>query len=135
MVAWRLLNQSGELDECDAPKVFRNREEQIVMAPKNGHQRQYEETFKQAAVEFLNRNGCSVEVAAAELGIDPSDLRAWQRKLNARSKPAKTLTGMAQLRAENEALRNQILHLQVQWDILKTTLGVLSTTVCSRETV
>jgi hypothetical protein len=33
---------------------------------------------------------------------------------------------MAQLRAENEALRNQIVHLQVQWDILKTTLGVLS---------
>jgi hypothetical protein len=42
---------------------------------------------------------------------------------------------MAQLRAENEALRTQIAHLQVQWDILKTTLGVLSTTVCPRETV
>ena len=41
---------------------------------------------------------------------------------------------MARLRAENEALRNQIVSLQVQWDVLKTTLGVLSTTVCSRET-
>jgi transposase-like protein len=105
------------------------------MLPKNGHQRQYEETFKQAAVEFLSKNGTSVEVAAAELGIDPSDLKTWQRKLNARSKPVKTLNGLAQLRAENEALRNQITHLQVQWDILKTTLGVLSTTVCSREPV
>ena len=42
-------------------------------------------------------------------------------------------SGMARLRAENEALRSQILNLQVQWDILKTTLGVLSTTVCTRE--
>lgn len=105
------------------------------MLSKNGNQRQYEETFKQAAVDFLSKNGSSVEVAAAELGIDPSDLRVWQKKLNARSKPAKALSGMAQLRAENEALRNQIIHLQVQWDILKTTLGVLSTTVCSRESV
>jgi len=115
--------------------VFRNRKLNMVMLPKNGHHRQYEETFKQAAVEFLSKNGTSVELAAAELGIDPSDLRTWQRKLNMRSKPVKTMSGLAQLRAENEALRNQITHLQVQWDILKTTLGVLSTTVCSRETV
>jgi len=105
------------------------------MLPKNSHHRQYEETFKQAAVDFLSKNGSSVEVAAAELGIDPSDLRVWQRKLNARSKPVRAMSGLAQLRAENEALRNQIIHLQVQWDILRTTLGVLSTTVCSRETV
>jgi transposase-like protein len=104
------------------------------MPPDNLHHRQYEENFKQAAVEFLNRNGSSIEVAAAELGVDPSDLRAWKRKLGARSRPVRTLTGMAQLRAENESLRNQIVHLQVQWDILKTTLGVLSTTVCAHET-
>jgi transposase len=103
------------------------------MSTTTGQPRQFEETFKQAAVEFLSKNGSSVEMAAAELGIDPTDLRTWQRKLNARSKPVKTLSGMAQLRAENEALRSQITHLQVQWDILKTTLGVLSTTVCSRE--
>jgi transposase-like protein len=104
------------------------------MLPKHGQHRQYEETFKRAAVDFLSKNGSSVEVAAAELGIDPSDLRNWQRKLNARSKPVKAMGGLAQLRAENEALRNQIAHLQVQWEILKTTLGVLSTTVCTRET-
>ena len=103
------------------------------MLSKNGRSRQYEETFKQAAVDFVSKNGSSVEVAAAELGIEASDLRVWQRKLNARNKPVKAMGGMAQLRAENEALRNQITHLQVQWDILKTTLGVLSTTVCSRD--
>jgi transposase-like protein len=121
------------MNESDAPKVFQSSKLKKLMPSKNGHQRQYEETFKQAAVEFLSTNGSSVEVAAAELGIDPSDLRMWQRKLSVRSKSVKTLNGMAQLRAENEALRNQIVHLQVQWDILKTTLGVLSTTVCTRE--
>jgi hypothetical protein len=49
--------------------------------------------------------------------------------------PKTTLGAMAQLRAENEALRHQIVRLQGQWDILRTTLGVLSTTVCSRKTV
>ena len=42
---------------------------------------------------------------------------------------------MARLRAENEALRNQVLNLQIQWDMLKTTLGVLSTTVCTRDLI
>jgi len=104
------------------------------MLPKTNQHRHYEETFKLAAIEFLDVNGSSIEVAAAELGIDPTDLRNWKRKLSVRSKSVKALSGMAQLRAENEALRNQIVQIQVQWDILKTTLGVLSTTVCSRDT-
>jgi transposase-like protein len=134
-VAWRLLNPLVNKIEFDAPEVVWEKQLKNCMLPKNNHHRHYEETFKLAAVEFLNVNGSSIEVAAAELGVDPSDLRIWKRKLSARSKPVKTLSGMAQLRAENEALRNQIVHLQVQWDILKTTLGVLSTTVASREAI
>jgi transposase-like protein len=132
MVAWRLLNQAMDKSEFDAPKMVRKLKD--CMLRNNNHHRHYEETFKLAAVEFLDTNGSSIEVAAAELGVDPTDLQTWKRKLSARSKPIKCLGGMAQLRAENEALRNQIAHLQVQWDVLKTTLGVLSTTVCSRET-
>ncbi len=135
MVAWPLLKQLMNKIEFDAPETVWMTKLKICMLPKNNHVRQYEETFKLAAVEFLDANGTSVEVAAAELGVDPNDLRIWKRKLGARQKPVKVLRGMAQLRAENEALRNQIVHLQVQWDILKTTLGVLSTTVSSRETV
>jgi transposase-like protein len=134
MVAWRLLIQLMEKIEFDAPEIVWKKKLKNCMLPKNNHHRHYEETFKLAAVEFLDVNGSSIEVAAAELGVDPTDLRTWKRKLSARNKPVKSLNGMAQLRAENEALRNQIVHLQVQWDILKTTLGVLSTTVCSRET-
>jgi hypothetical protein len=96
------------------------------MPSKNGHDRQNEENFKHTAVEFLNKNGG---------GVEASDTRVWKRKRGAHGKPAKALNGMAQLRAENEALRNQIVSLQVQWETLKSTLGVLSTTICSHDTV
>ena len=120
-MAWRLLILSFE--ECNL----------TVMPNKNNRSKRYQETFKHAAAEFVERSGQSVEQSAAELGVDPTELRDWTKKLGSRRKSGKTLSGMAQLRAENESLRNQVLQLQVQWDILKTTLGVLSTTVCSQE--
>jgi transposase-like protein len=97
------------------------------MPQKNEPRRQYDETYKRAAVEFLQKTGSTVESAAAELGIPSAELRSWSKKA-VKQRPAKNLTGISQLKAENEALRNEVLHLQVQWDILKTTLGVLSTT-------
>lgn len=103
------------------------------MANKNNPPRRYQETFKHAAADFVERNGRNVEQSAAELGVDPSDLRQWTQQHASQTKTPKSLSAMAQLRAENESLRNQVLQLQMQWDILKTTLGVLSTTVCSRE--
>jgi transposase-like protein len=106
--------------------------EEIFMANDNEPHRQYEDSFKQAAIDFLNKSG-SLETAASELGVDPAELQSWKKKNGANAKSAKCPSGMAQLRAENEALRNQILSLQIQWDILKATLGVLSTTVSSRE--
>jgi transposase-like protein len=94
--------------------------------------RQYDESFKHAAVDFLEKTGDNVEEAAAELGVASADLRTWQKK--AALQPAnRGPNGIARLKAENEALRNEVLHLQVQWDILKTTLGILSTTVSTRE--
>ena len=94
----------------------------------------HDEAFKYAAVDFLNKNGNQVEVVATELGVSADELRDWQKVLaKAGSKPVKSVGGMAKLRAENEALRNEIMQLQVQWDILKTTLGVLATTVGNHE--
>ena len=101
----------------------------------NEPRRQYDETFKRAAVDYLQKTGSTVEDAATELGIDSTELRNWHKKEASKQRPAKNLTGIAQLKAENEALRNEVLHLQVQWDILKTTLGVLSTTVGNHEPV
>jgi transposase-like protein len=125
---------SSEFAHGMAPaKIAFDNSSLTVMPNKNHRTRRYRDNFKQAAAEFVERNGWSVEQSATELGIDAAELRDWTTKLGSRQKAAKSLNGMAQLRAENEALRNQVLQLQVQWDILKTTLGVLSTTVCTRE--
>jgi transposase-like protein len=105
------------------------------MPNKNDHRRQHDESFKRAAVDYLQKTGGTVEDAAAELGIPSADLHSWNKKAASKQHPAKNLTGIAQLKAENEALRNEVMHLQVQWDILKTTLGVLSTTVGTPEPV
>ncbi len=82
------------------------------MSPKNEPGRQYEETFMEAAVEFLDKKGGGVKAAAAELGLNPAELRIWKRKAGGRARPVKALSSMAQLRAENEALRSQIVHLE-----------------------
>lgn len=103
------------------------------MSSKNCHHRPYEKTFHQVAVEFVDHKGISLELAAAEPGVGSIGLPAWKRRLGAPGKSVKALSGMAQLRAENESLRSQIVSLQTQWDVLKTTLGVLSTTICSHE--
>lgn len=114
-------------------RIAIGRNNSTVMPNKNNRNKRYQDNFKQAAADFVERNGHDVEHSAAELGVDSTELRDWTHRLGARRRSAKSLSGVAQLRAENEALRNQVLQLQVQWDILKTTLGVLSTTVCTQE--
>jgi transposase-like protein len=96
--------------------------------------RQYDESFQNAAVEFLQKTGNNVEDAAAELGVPSAELRTWQKK-NTAQRTNRSPDGIARLKAENEALRNEVRHMQTQWEMLKTTLGVLSTTVCTHEMV
>jgi len=98
--------------------------------------KQYDEPFKQAAAHFFHHSGRSLEEVSAELGLNPTDLRTWKRKYPPAppQKPtAKPLTPVSQLRAENQALRNEILHLKVQWEVLKTTLGILSASARPKE--
>ncbi len=85
-------------------------------------------SFTRAAVEFSNKNA-SLESATADLGLTGANLHdRTNRKSNRRGAP-KTSNGMVKLRAENKALRRQVLSLQIQSDILRVTLGMLSTTV------
>jgi len=107
----------------------------MFMEPNLEQSKHYDEPFKQAAVEFFHKSGKTLDEVAAELGLSVADLRHWKKKYSPSSspKPGKALSNVAQLKAENAALRNEVLHLKVQWDILKTTLGILSTTIGSRE--
>jgi transposase-like protein len=89
----------------------------------------YNEPFKQAAAHYFHHSGRSLEEVSTELGLSPVDLRTWKRKYPAApaQKPVpKPLDSLSQLQIENQALRNEILHLKVQWEVLKTTLGILS---------
>jgi transposase-like protein len=97
--------------------------------------KQYDEPFKQAAAHFFYHSGRSLEAVSAELGLHPGDLRTWKRKYAPppAQKTARPLNHVSQLRAENQALRNEILQLKVQWDVLKTTLGVLSASASPKE--
>ncbi len=97
--------------------------------------KRYEEPFKYAAVHFCHNSGKGVEQAAAELGLRPADLRSWKRKYSSDLRPRAVTPAnpLDKLQAENQALRDEIRHLKVQWDVLKTTLGILSDPPRSRQ--
>jgi transposase len=102
----------------------------------NSEQRKrYAEPFKHAAVHFFHHSGKGLEEAAAELGLRPSELRNWRRRYSVAlgAKSPEPLNPVTQLRAENQALRDEIRHLKVQWDVLKATLGIISNSVSARQ--
>jgi transposase-like protein len=106
-----------------------------IMDTTTEQRKRYDEPFKHAAVHFFQNSGKGLEEAAAELGLRPAELRNWRRKYAPvlEAKTAKPLNPVDRLQAENQALRAEILHLKVQWDVLKATLGILSTSVSSRQ--
>ena len=86
----------------------------------------YDEEFKKQAVQLLIRSGRPLAQIARELGIDPRMLRDWKKRLQPElAAQPETLEAMrvriAQLERDNFQLRQQR-------DILKKTLGIVSTT-------
>jgi transposase-like protein len=90
--------------------------------------KQYDEPFKQAAAHFFHHSGRSIQEVSAELGLTPAELGSWNRKYPSgpAQKAARPLDPLSRLQAENQALRAEVLQMKVQWDVLKTTLGILS---------
>jgi transposase len=86
----------------------------------------YDAEFKKQAVQLLIRSGRPLAQIARELGVDAWSLRDWKKRLQPElAQQPETLEAMrlriAQLERDN-------LQLRQQRDILKKTLGIVSST-------
>jgi transposase len=85
--------------------------------------RKFDRNFKQEAVTLWLNSGKSAQVVAAELGIRDKQLYQWKKTL---LPVAAAKLSVAELEAQNLALRRDNDQLRQQRDILKKTLGILS---------
>lgn len=85
----------------------------------------YDESFKRSAVDLLLSSGKSFKQIATELGISPWNLRDWKRRFA--PKPAVAPRTPAELEAQVRELQKELQRVKTQRDILKKTLGILST--------
>ena len=82
--------------------------------------------FKKQAVQLLNTSGRPLAQVARELGVAAWQLRDWKKRLQPElAKQPETLEAM---RARLAELERENLQLRQQRDILKKTLGIVSTT-------
>jgi transposase len=86
----------------------------------------YDLEFKKQAVQLVVASGRPLTQIARELGVSPWNLRDWRERLQPQlAQQPETLEAMrlrlAQLERDN-------LQLRQQRDILKKTLGIISTT-------
>ena len=88
-----------------------------------GQRKQYTDQFKQDAVELLAQPGAKLREIARGLGIPAVTLRQWRDRLVGRTDAGLTA---AELAAENRRLREQLLSVTTQRDILKKACGILS---------
>jgi transposase len=83
----------------------------------------FDRVFKQEAVTLWLNSGKSAQVVAAELGIRDKQLYLWKQTF---APVAGAKLSVAELEAQNLALRRENDLLRQQRDILKKTLGILS---------
>ena len=100
--------------------------------------REFTPEFKQEAVALWEGSGRPQVEIAAELGLQPSQLRRWQKVIHGsgqRSTPAPAGTAPvssaptpADLAAENARLRRELERARAERDILKKAIGIFSET-------
>jgi transposase len=82
--------------------------------------------FKKQAVHMLHLSGRPLAQVARDLGVPPWQLRDWKQRLQPQlAQQPETLEALRLRLAE---LERENLHLRQQRDILKKTLGIVSTT-------
>ena len=82
--------------------------------------RQYSREFKVQAVKMVTEQGLSVAEVASDLGVNPSVIQNWRKKLAEEGDQA--FPGNGQLTAEQErirALEQDVRKLRMERDILK----------------
>jgi transposase-like protein len=82
------------------------------------NQKRYDEAFKRAAVEHWMHSAKPARAISAELGIHTWNLRDWKRQYGP---PESSVVAwkIAELEAENRALRRELLVVQQQVEILR----------------
>jgi transposase len=86
----------------------------------------YDPEFQKQAVQLLHTSGRPLAQVARELGVQPWQLRAWKNRLQPElARQPETLEAM---RLRVSQLERENLQLRHQRDILKKTLGIVSTT-------
>ncbi len=84
--------------------------------------REFTDEFKREAVLLLQGSGRPLSQVAAELGIQPSMLRAWRGRPIAATGPAAPSAEQAEIRR----LRRELERAQMERDILKKAVGIFS---------
>ncbi|MDD5139294.1 MAG: transposase, partial [Verrucomicrobiales bacterium] len=88
--------------------------------------KRYDENFKRSAVEHWLGSGKSANQVATELGINAQTLKIW-KQLAVMPPGSSAPRTVEALEAENRRLRREMTGLIRQREILKKTLGILST--------
>jgi transposase len=97
----------------------------IVSGP--AKRRHYDAAFKQQAIDHYHRSGGSIAQVAAELGVNVWTFRDWI-ELSQAVVPATLPQTPEALQVEVRRLRQELERVTEQRDILKKSLGILSTT-------
>ena len=103
-----------------------NRSKENMTAQKRPR-RHYDAEFKKAAVEHCARHDGDLTRTANELGINYWTLRDWMEAARTTASPASTPRTVAEWEAENRRLRSELARVTEQREILKKSLGILST--------
>ena len=86
----------------------------------------YDPEFKKQAVQLVITSGRPLTQIAREVGVSPWNLRDWRERLQ--SELAQQPETLEAMRLRLAQLERDNLQLRQQRDILKKTLGIISTT-------
>jgi len=81
--------------------------------------RKHSREFKEEAVKLVTEQGYQISEAARNLGIHPSVLGRWKRKLEANEGDDATPDGLVAMQSELNRLRKENKRLQMEREILK----------------